>query len=44
MYKMLEISVKKFTDAKAHTITISDKRLFCVKLCDVQKKLGVENI
>ena len=44
MYKMLEISLKKFTDAKVHTIIIGNKRLFWVKLCDVQKRLGVENI
>ena len=44
MYKMLDISVKNFTDAKLHTITIGNRRLFCVKMCDVQKRLGVENI
>ena len=41
---MLEISVEKYTNAKVHTITISNRRLFWVKICDVQKKLGVENI
>ena len=41
---MLKISVKEFTDAKVHTITISNRRLFWVKMCDVQKRLGVENI
>ena len=41
---MLKISVKEFTDAKVHTITIGNRRLFWVKMCDVQKRLGVENI
>ena len=38
MYKMLKISVKKFTDARVHTITISNRRLLWVKMCNVQKR------
>ena len=42
---MLKISVKEFTDAKeVHTITIGNREIFWVKMCNVQKRLGVENI
>ena len=41
---MYEISVEKYADAKVLTTTISNRRLFWVKICDVQKRLGVENI
>ena len=44
MYKILKISVKEFTDAKVHTVTIDNRRLFWVKMCDAQKRLSVENI
>ena len=41
---MLKISVKEFSDAKVHTITIDNRRLFWIRMCYVQKGLGVENI
>ena len=34
---MLKISVKEFTDAKVHTITIGNRRLFWVKMYDMQE-------
>ena len=41
---MYDISVEKCADAKVLTITMSNRRLFWVKMCDVQKRLGVGNI
>ena len=41
---MFEISVEKYTDVKVRRIVIGNRRLFWVKMCDVQKILGVENI
>ena len=38
MYKMVDIGVKEFTDAKVHTITIGNKKLFWVEMSNVQKK------
>ena len=40
---MLKVSVKEFTDAKVLTITIGNMIIW-VKICDVQKRLGIENI
>ena len=37
MYKILKIGVKVFTDAKVHTITIDNRRLFWVKMYDMQE-------
>ena len=44
MYKMVDISVEKYTDAKVCTITVGNKELFQVRRYDVQKGLGVKNI
>ena len=38
MYKMVDIGVKEFTDAKVHTIAIGNKKLFWVEMSNVQKK------
>ena len=38
---MYDISVEKCADAKVLTIAMSNRRLFWVKMCDVQKRLGV---
>ena len=35
-YKMVDISVDKYTDAKVYTITVGKRELFWVKMCDVQ--------
>ena len=44
MYKMADIAVEKYTDVKVHTIRVGNKKLFWVKMCDVQTGLGVQNI
>ena len=45
MYKMVDIGVKEFTDAKVHTIIIGNKKLFWVKMYNVKKKKkSIENI
>ena len=36
--------VQNYTDAKVHTITVQNRELFCVKMIDVQKGLGIQNI
>lgn len=37
MYKMVDVGVKKITDAESHTITVGNRKLFWVKIYDVQK-------
>ena len=44
MYKMFEISVEKYTDAKVLTITVGNRRLFWVRMHDVQEGLCVKNM
>ena len=41
---MVDISVKNYTDAKVCTIKIGNKKLFWVKVNDVQNGLGVKNM
>ena len=41
---MFKLSVNEFTDTKVHTIAIGNRRLFWVKMCNLQNRLGVENI
>ena len=41
-YKMFEISVTKCTNATFHAITVVNRRLFWVRMCDVQEGLGVK--
>ena len=41
MYKMVDIGVKEFTDAKVHTIIIGNKKLFWVKMHMSKKKKKV---
>ena len=36
MCKMVNISVKNYQNARVHTITIINKKLFWVKMIDVQ--------
>ena len=43
MYKMVDIAVEKYTDVKVHTIRVRNRKLFWVKMCDVQVRLGVQN-
>ena len=41
---MVDISVKSYTDAKVCTVKIGNKKLFWVKMNDVQNGLGVKNM
>ena len=41
---MVDISVEKYTNAKVCTITVSNKKLFWVRIYDVQKGIGVKNM
>ena len=38
------ITVQNYTDAEVHTITLGNRELFWVKMIDVQKGLGIQNI
>ena len=41
---MVDISVGKDTDAKVYTITVGNRELFWVKMCDVHVVVGVQNM
>ena len=41
---MVVITVQNYTDAEVHTITAGSRELFWVKMTDVQKGLGIQNI
>ena len=41
---MVDISVEKYTHAKVCTIQVSNKKLFWVRMCDVQEGIGVKNV
>ena len=41
---MVDISVEKYTYAKVYTISVSNKKLFWVRIYDVQEGVGVKNI
>ena len=42
--KVVVITVEKYANTGVHTITVESKKLFCVKMIDVQKGLGLKNI
>ena len=44
VYKMVVITVQKYTAAKVHTITVGNRELFWVKLINVQNRLSIKNI
>ena len=44
MYKMVDISVEKRTDAKVCTITVGNKELSWVRMHDALEGLGVKNM
>ena len=44
VYKMVVITVQNYTDAKVHTISIGNRKLFWVKMVDVQNGLGIKNV
>ena len=37
-------SVEKYTNAKVYTIRVSKKKIFLVRMFDVQEGIGVKNI
>ena len=41
---MVVITVQNYTDVEVHTITIGNRDLFWVKMIDIQKVLGIQNI
>ena len=41
---MLKISFENYGNAKVYTITIINKELFCVRMNNVLKGLGIKNI
>ena len=41
---MVVITVQAYKNAEVHTITVKNKKLFWVNMCDVQKGLGIKNI
>lgn len=43
MYKKFEINAEKYIDAKVYTITLANRKLFWVKMHDVQEGFGVKN-
>ena len=43
MYKMVDISVEKYTNVKVRTIRVSNKKLLWVRMYDVQEGIGVKN-
>ena len=42
-YKTVVITVEKYANARVHTITVENKKLFWVKMIDVQKGLGLKD-
>ena len=43
-YKVVAITGEKYANTGVHTITVESKKLFWVKMIDVQKRLGLKNI
>ena len=41
---MVVITVQNYTDVEVHIITVGNRELFWVKMIDVQKGLGIQNI
>ena len=44
VYKMVVITVQVSANAKVCTITVENRKLFWVKMIDVQNGLGIKNI
>ena len=44
MYKTIVITLQNYTDAEVHTITVVNGQLFWVKMIDIEKGLGIQNI
>ena len=41
---MVVITVQAYAEARVHTIKVGSKKLFWVKMIDVQKGLGLKNM
>ena len=41
---MVAITVQAYTEARVHTITVKNTKLFWVEMIDVQKELGFKNM
>ena len=41
---MVDISVDKYTNAKVYIIRVSNKKLFWVRIYDVQEGIGAKNM
>ena len=41
---MVAITVQAYTEARVHTITVKNTKLFRVEMTDVQKELGFKNM
>ena len=41
---MVVITVQAYTEARVHTIKVGNRKLFWVKMIDVQKGLGLKNM
>ena len=41
---MVVTTVQAYVEARVHTITVKNKKLFWVKMIDVQKGLGLKNM
>ena len=41
---MVVITVQAYVEARVHKITVKNKKIFWVKMIDVQKGLGLKNI
>ena len=39
---MVVITVKAYANAGVHTIKVGNKKLYWIKMCDVQKILGLK--
>ena len=44
MYKMVVITVQNYANAKLHTIIVGNRQVFWIKMIDVQKGLGLQNM
>ena len=42
--RVVVITVQACKNEEVHTITMKNKKLFWVQMCDVQKRLGIKNI
>ena len=41
---MVVITVQAYAEARVHTIKVGNKKLFWIKMIDVQKELGSKNM